>query len=36
VLSAIDASISLRLEQRRYADSRQYRMVVEIPVDLGR
>lgn len=36
VLSAIDASISLRLEQRRQADGRLYRMVVEVPLDLGR
>ena len=36
VLSAIDASISLRLEQRRIAATRQYRLRVEIPVDLGR
>lgn len=36
VLSTIDASISLRLEQRRLATSREYRVSVEIPLDLGR
>ncbi|MCC7060807.1 MAG: hypothetical protein IT508_11310 [Burkholderiaceae bacterium] len=36
VLSAIDASISVRLEHRRVASTRQYRVYIQLPFDLGR
>jgi hypothetical protein len=36
VLSAIDASVSLRLEQRQTVAGREYVMTVQLPTDLGR
>jgi len=36
VLSAIDASIAVRLDQRRTLSGREYVMTVQVPLDLGR